>query len=113
MRLYGACRPHGISRAAGTATRSSADDDLPEGNAEVRSVAVASACGVRMVEGTSAQILDEDDFVLFLVVDELIDAGSHRQHAEAAGAQALRLADQHVVDRVVVCHRGVIEIRRR
>src|SRR6478672_3343728 len=44
------------------------------------------------------EILDEHDFVLLFVVDELIDPRAHEQEAKPAGAKALQLADRHVLD---------------
>src|SRR5213079_2751283 len=58
----------------------------------------------------SGEVFDEDDFVLFLVVDQFVGGGANRQHAEAAGAQALGVANGHVVQRVIVMNRGVIEM---
>ncbi len=50
----------------------------------------------------SLQVLHEDHFVVLLVVNELVDLGSHHQESEAAGAKAHLLANPKVLDRVFV-----------
>src|SRR5262249_59910580 len=48
------------------------------------------------VQFALVEILDEDDFVLFLVVDELVHLRAHHQQTEAARPQPFLLADVHV-----------------
>src|SRR4029453_10753231 len=59
----------------------------------------------------SLEILDEHDFVLLLVVHELVDPGTDQQESEPARAKALQLADRHVLDGIArMRDRGVIEV---
>src|SRR4029077_4271516 len=59
----------------------------------------------------SLQILHEDDFVLLLVVDQLIDLCANHQEAEAASAETFFLADPDVFEGIArVGDRGMIEI---
>src|SRR5262245_44585718 len=63
---------------------------------------------------TLVQILDEDDFVLLLVVDQLVHFRFHHQDPEAAGSQTFTLPHFHVLDRVVgMADRGVVEAVHR
>src|SRR5262245_9527418 len=59
----------------------------------------------------SLDILDEHDFVLFLVVHELVDPGADQQESEPTGAKALYFADRHVLDGIAgMRDRGVVEV---
>jgi hypothetical protein len=59
----------------------------------------------------SVEVLHEDDFVLLLVVDELIDLGSNQQEAEATRSQTFLVANPRVFGGIIgVGDRGMVEI---
>src|SRR5215472_749566 len=83
---------------------------MPKGHESSDRFRRASLCSTR--GGIVVQVLHEHDLVPLLIVEQLVDARAYRQQAEAAGTNALRLADLHMRDWIVgrLTDRGVRQI---
>src|SRR5262249_19549536 len=64
--------------------------------------------------GSSGQVFHEHDFIVLLVVYELVDLGAHRQDAKSSRTELLAFANPHVRQRIVwMRNRGMGQVVER